>query len=124
MDYIIDTHILLWFIEGDKRIGKENIEIIESEDNSIFISSASLWEIAIKISIGKLKLSVDFGELEFYLIDKGFEILDFNFLHLKKLINLPFHHQDPFDRMIISQATINDLKIITKDKLFGKYHEN
>lgn len=122
MNYIIDTHVLLWFIDGDNKIGEKSIQIIESENNRIFISFASLWEIAIKISIGKLKLSVSFDELEFYLLEKNFEILPFTFVHLNQLLLLPFYHQDPFDRMIISQAKTEGFKIITNDKLFGNYN--
>ncbi|MBT3206875.1 MAG: type II toxin-antitoxin system VapC family toxin [Bacteroidetes bacterium] len=124
MNYLIDTHILLWYIVGDKRIKKDTKIIIEEKSNTIFISNASLWEIAIKVSIGKLKLKVSFKDLENYLKEKEFIILEFDFEDLETLLTLPFHHQDPFDRMIISQVKTKSLEIITNDGIINKYFEN
>ncbi|WP_162340105.1 type II toxin-antitoxin system VapC family toxin [Cyclobacterium salsum] len=104
MKYLIDTHILLWYMVGDNRITQDTQTKIENIDNTVFLSNASLWEIAIKLNIGKLKLKGSLTDLEEYLNQKGFIILEFNFEDLETLQTLPFHHQDPFDRMIISQA--------------------
>ncbi len=121
MNYLIDTHILLWYIVGDKRITKETKTIIEDNNSTIYISNASLWEIAIKLSIGKLKLKGSLIDLKNYLKEKGFVILEFDFDDLNKLLTLPFHHQDPFDRMIISQAKTKVIEIITNDHTINKY---
>ncbi|NOX48385.1 MAG: type II toxin-antitoxin system VapC family toxin [Chlorobi bacterium] len=121
MNYLIDTHILLWYIVGDKRIRPNVKEKIENGNNTVFISNASLWEIAIKISIGKLKLTVSLSELNNYLNKKGFLILEFDFDDLETLLTLSFFHQDPFDRMLISQSKSKSIEIITNDKIVQKY---
>lgn len=87
----------------------------------VYVSKASLWEMAIKISLGKLEISISFEELEVYLEENEFAVLDYNFEHLKTLLTLPFHHSDPFDRLIISQAITDDLRIITHDEAFNNY---
>jgi PIN domain nuclease of toxin-antitoxin system len=116
MNYLIDTHILLWYMVGDKRIDHKIQTKIEDEKNTIFLSNASLWEITIKLSIGKLKLKGTLAELKQYLDDKSFKILEFDFEDLETLKNLPFHHQDPFDRLIVAQAKTKNLEIITDDE--------
>lgn len=121
MSYLIDTHILLWYIAGDRRVERGVQDKIENPGSSIFISNASLWEIAIKVSIGKLKLNGSLHMLEAYLLDKGFEILHYDFNDLETLLHLPFHHQDPFDRLIIAQAKTKSLELITNDRLVSKY---
>lgn len=121
MNYLTDTHILLWYIVGDKRIKEETKAKIEDKTNTIYISNASLWEITIKVSIGKLKLKGSLNDLKGYLIEKQFIILEFDFDDLEKLITLPFHHQDPFDRMIISQCLTKSMEIISNDKIMANY---
>lgn len=123
MNYLIDTHILLWYITGDKRVTAYTQEIIENDSNSIFLSNASLWEISIKISIGKLKLKGSLNDLKNYLKDKGIIILEFDFDDLETLLALPFHHQDPFDRLLIAQGKSKSLEIITNDPHVKKYFE-
>lgn len=121
MNLLIDTHILLWYIMGDERVSPEVLLKIENNSNTIFLSNVSLWEIAIKVSIGKLKLKVSFSELKSFLGEKGIFILEFDFNDLEELQNLPFFHQDPFDRMIIAQAKTKNLEIITDDEKVKKY---
>ena len=121
MNYLIDTHILLWYLVGDRRIDDSLQRIIESDKNTIFLSNASMWEIAIKISIGKLKLNVSLPELKDFLLIKGFKILEFDFDDLEKLLHLPFHHQDPFDRLIAAQGLTKKIEVITDDENLKKY---
>jgi len=121
MTYLIDTHALIWYIAGDRKLSKKAISFIDDPLTEIYISKATLWEMAIKISLGKLKLSIPFKELETYLENNNFIILDYNFSHLKELLTLPFHHSDPFDRLIIAQALVEELTIISQDKWFDSY---
>ena len=121
MTILIDTHSLIWYIEGDRQLSKKAISILENTQNQKFISKVSLWEMAIKISIGKLKISLTFAALEKFLEEHAFIILDYDFNHLSTLLTLPFHHSDPFDRLIISQAITDKLTVLTKDKLFSNY---
>ncbi len=121
MNFLIDTHALIWHIAGNKKIGKNAIDVIEDASNTVFVSKASLWEMAIKISLDKLKLSLPFEALNGYLEENGFSILDYNFDHLTTLLTLPYHHSDPFDRLIIAQAISDALTIITHDNWFASY---
>ncbi len=123
MKYLIDTHILLWYIAGDKRITRGIRKKIEDDNNVIFLSIVSLQEITIKESIGKLKLKGSLKDLKNYLDEKGIKILEFDIDDLEKLQSLPCHHQDPFDRLIVSQAMTKSLEIITNDKQIEKYFE-
>ncbi len=121
MKYLIDTHILLWYLIGDQRIGNEVKHIVEDKVNFIFVSNASLWEIAIKVAIGKLKLKTNIIELHDFLVEKKFIVLNFDFEDLDTLLGLPFYHQDPFDRLIVAQSKTKSLKIISNDPYVLKY---
>lgn len=121
MILLIDTHALIWYIEGNKKLCKHVVSVIENTENTIFVSKASLWEMAIKMSLKKLEMSIPFNELEKFLEENEFAILDYTFEHLNTLLKLPFHHSDPFDRLIISQAITDNLKIITHDESFALY---
>ncbi|MCG2809945.1 MAG: type II toxin-antitoxin system VapC family toxin [Candidatus Aminicenantes bacterium] len=121
MSFLIDTHALLWYISGNKKLSEKAIAIIENTKNIVFVSKASLWEIAIKISLGKLQITMPFETLELFLKENDLEVLDYNFSHLNILLTLPFHHSDPFDRLIISQAISENLTIITNDRSFQDY---
>ena len=121
MIYLVDTHILLWYLKGEKKLAKNIKEAIENSDNKILVSKVSLWEIAIKVSIGKLELHSDFETLENLLIKNEFELIEFDFDDLSELIQLPFHHQDPFDRLLIAQARNRKIAIISDDNKFKLY---
>ena len=121
MRYLIDTHVLLWYIQGDNRLKSKYIEIIDDSDTEILVSSVSLWEIALKISIGKLELNTDYKNFINFLTERDFSILDFDSEDLNTMINLPFHHQDPFDRLIIAQSITKNLSLISDDNKFKKY---
>ncbi|RKU25068.1 PIN domain nuclease [Candidatus Poribacteria bacterium] len=122
MRYLLDTHTLLWLFADDKRLSDSARELIESQSNDIFISIASLWEVAIKVSIGKLTLDKPFEQVfpeELRL--NNIEILDITVDSLIKLTTLPYHHRDPFDRLIIAQALVEKLPIIGVDRNFEPY---
>ncbi|HSI78050.1 MAG TPA: type II toxin-antitoxin system VapC family toxin [Lunatimonas sp.] len=87
------------------------------------MSNASFWEIAIKVSIGKLKLNGSLKDLKIFLIDKGFHLLEFDCVDLEMLLTLPFHHQNPFDRLIIAQSRTKAIEIITNDSQIRMYFE-
>lgn len=97
---------------------------IERNDVVNFISIASLWEISIKISLGKLELKTPFSNISDQIFKNGFQILPITFEDTLTLTKLPFHHRDPFDRIIISQGISNKLSIISKDKNFNEYGVN
>ena len=121
MNYLLDTHVLIWFLNGDKALSTKVRKAIESENAINFISIASLWEIAIKISLDRLSIKVSFEKLSAELEKNNFQILPITFNDTIILSTLPFHHRDPFDRLIISQSISNDFTIISKDKEFAQY---
>ena len=122
MKYLLDTHTLLWFLKGDKKLSDKALRLIDSPRNSKFLSIVSLWEIAVKVSLGKLVLDKPFERLfPEQLYFNRIEILDITVDSLIKLTTLPFHHRDPFDRLIIAQALVEDLPIIGTDAAFDAY---
>ena len=121
MQLLIDTHILIWFLEGNNLLSKPNRQIIADSNNDVFISIASLWEIAIKISIGKLTLNNPLADVIKQIAADDIEILPISPEHILSVSTLPFHHRDPFDRIIISQAQIENLPVMTDDREFKNY---
>ena len=124
MEYILDTHTLIWFMNGDTNIPANTVDKIKNKNNDCYISIASLWEIAIKISVGKLTLDRPFNDIIPFLIEYNIEILQINFEHLQKLLTLELIHRDPFDRIIIAQAITQNLTAISRDKNFKFYPVN
>jgi PIN domain nuclease of toxin-antitoxin system len=121
MNVLLDTHTLLWFISGDERTSQNARNIIESDSTKLFVSIASLWEIAIKINIGKLDLHIPFKKLQKEVLNNNFTILPIEFTHTVQLSKLEPIHRDPFDRILISQALVENLTIISKDTTFSAY---
>lgn len=122
MKLLLDTHIFLWFIMGSHHLSAEDRALIEDETNIKFISVASLWEIAIKSSIGKLTLSAPFDQLiPQHLSLNGFELLPIEIAHLAMVTTLPFHHRDPFDRLLIAQAITEKMPLLSSDSAFNAY---
>jgi PIN domain nuclease of toxin-antitoxin system len=121
MQLLIDTHILIWFLEGNKLLVKSRRQIIANPQNDIFVSIASLWEIAIKISLGKLTLAKPLADVIKQIAVENIEILSIAPEHTLQVSALPFHHRDPFDRIIISQAQVENLPIMTNDAEFSNY---
>ena len=118
MKLLLDTHIFLWELSEPNRLSKKQIAAMEDPINRVYLSSISITEIAIKASLGKLELSfdpIDAAERS------GFEMLDFSAKDALLLKDLPFHHRDPFDRMLITQAISRKLIFVTQDSLIDPY---
>ncbi|MEA5530834.1 type II toxin-antitoxin system VapC family toxin [Dolichospermum sp. UHCC 0684] len=120
MKQLIDTHTLLWFTMGNPRIS-DNLRLkIENNDN--LLSIASVWEMAIKHSIGKLNLEMSFDDfVEQQIIGNGITLKKINQQHISVIAQLPLHHRDPFDRMLIAQAMVENMPIISADTIFDAY---
>jgi len=124
MKILLDTHTFLWFLGGNSELSKQARVLIENPKYEKYISIASFWEIAIKTSLGKLTLDVPFAELKTEVVKNNFQILPITFEDTLQLSMLPFHHRDPFDRIIISQAKENNLMIVSCDSNFNSYNVN
>jgi PIN domain nuclease of toxin-antitoxin system len=118
MKIIIDTHIFLWAISSDPKLSTKHIEALETLSNTIYVSSITITELMIKYSIGKLQ--IDFDPIEIAQ-KSGFELLDFSAEDSLMLKTLPFHHKDPFDRMLVSQAINRKYKLMTQDSKIAMY---
>ena len=118
MKIIIDTHIFLWSLSDPSRIAEQKLRELESPTNIIYVSSVTIAELMIKASIGKLQINFDPVDLA---LQSGFELLDFSGRDALLLKNLPFHHRDPFDRMLISQSIATKYPLMTDDDKIKPY---
>lgn len=121
MDLLLDTHALIWFLNGDNQLSPTLKNLITDSSNRCFLSIASLWEIAIKTSLRKLALQGDFTQIADFMNNNDIEVLPITFDHIQHLLQLEFHHRDPFDRMIIAQALAENFSLATKDEVFQNY---
>ena len=122
MAFLLDTHALIWWLEGDERFPITTREQLLTQRPVLWVSTVSFWEISIKRSIGKLlDLSQSTEKLWDEARKQGFVMLQIDIRHLNQLEQLPFHHRDPFDRLLIAQAQVEDLTVLTRDAQFDAY---
>ncbi len=121
MNLLLDTHALIWFGENDPQLSIKAVQAIESSDNAKYVSLASLWEMAIKRSLGKLQLNKPLKDIIDALQSNGFELIAMSPAHVLQVEILPFFHRDPFDRMLIAQALSEDFTIVSNEVLFEQY---
>lgn len=121
MTLLLDTHAFLWFVTGDSRLSREARVALENDDARLCLSAACVWEMAIKSSLGRLTLP---GTLEDYVAEKlaeGFQMLPVDWTHAAAVERLPFHHRDPFDRLLVAQSLAERVPIVTRDRVFRRY---
>ena len=116
---MLDTHVLLWCLSNESRLGQSARALIADPANDVLVSVASLWEIIIKVRVGKLK--ADIGAVEQVLVVNSFERLAITPLHLAALASLPAHHRDPFDHLLIAQAVSEDATFMSDDRIMPRY---
>ena len=122
MRILLDTHSFLWFVAGDARIGSTARSLIADLNNTALLSIASLWEIAIKVSLGKLTLTEPYETLiAEQLALNAINVLPIDFDDLIEVARLPFHHRDPFDRLLVAQAIARGLPIVSRDPVLDDY---
>ena|ERR1700753_953675 len=124
MKLLLDTHTFIWFIEGSERLSPGALIEIQSKENERFVSSVSLWEIAIKYSLDKLEVKKSFDEILQLIIDNDIRIVSIETRHLKALLELEHHHKDPFDRLLIAQAFVENMAVLSIDRYFKYYPVN
>jgi PIN domain nuclease of toxin-antitoxin system len=118
----LDSHAFLWFCDGSASFSASARAAIEDLGNEKYVSHATVWELAIKASLGKLRLAVPFDKLfPGALLSNGFITLPPDFRHYHELLTLPFHHRDPFDRLIVAQARVEGLTLVSCDPHFPAY---
>ncbi len=120
MAVLLDTHAFLWWCEDAKDLSRAARRSIGREE--CFLSLASIWEMAIKVSLGKLKLPGTFDRyIPEQMLLNGFSQLEIGFRHIARTAKLPWHHRDPFDRLLIAQSLENDLSVVSRDSVFERY---
>jgi PIN domain nuclease of toxin-antitoxin system len=117
---LLDPHTLIWFLDNDSRLPFGTKQQIESAE-AVCVSIASIWEMAIKINIGKLTLKTDFQAIEQNLIEQDISILPIDITAIQTYLSLPLYHRDPFDRIIIAQSSDRNLTIVSCDSQFDAY---
>lgn len=121
MTLLIDTHALLWFHDGDRRLSRKASRLMEAPDAALVISAASVWELAIKTSMRRLQLSVGVETYVATKISKGYTLWPITWEHAAGVAALPWHHRDPFDRLLVAQALSEKCAVVTADRMFRKY---
>lgn len=121
MNLLLDTHVLIWWLQDSDKLGRRARHAILRPGAAVFISSACIWEISIKSALGRLKLKESLGKYIPDLVAGGFHHLPINFEHALAVRDLPPHHSDPFDRMLIAQAQCEDLTLMTVDPAITPY---
>ncbi len=118
MNLLLDTHVLLWWMDDHPALSKKARTAIADTGNVVFVSAAAVWEIRIKEALGKLEIPNDFRRV---LAKEPFEMLSITIEHAHAIANLPAHHTDPFDRMLVAQARTEGLVLVTRDVHLKKY---
>ncbi len=119
MRLLLDTHALLWWLSGDAQLGQRASDLIEDPTHDVLISMVSLWEIQVKVRVGKL--AADLQEILQEIKAQSFQLLPINPEHLIRLSTLPAHHKDPFDHLLIAQAIVEELTFVSEDRHTPKY---
>jgi len=119
MNLLIDTHILLWWLNDDSKLPSEAETLICKSENKIIVSTICGWEIAIKHSLGRLEVDID--KIQDAIIESGFSMLAISMQHGLKVASLPKHHNDPFDRLLVAQCMLESMQLLTHDKEIKKY---
>jgi PIN domain nuclease of toxin-antitoxin system len=121
MKFLLDTHLLLWAAGQPERISKPARELIENPDNVLFFSAASIWEIAIKSSLGREDFKADSRLIRRGLIDNGYREVAISSEHAAGVQALPLVHKDPFDRLLIAQSLVEGMPLVTVDPILSQY---
>ena len=117
---LLDTHALLWWSTLDAKLSPKAKRAIASEDNDVFVSAASAWEVATKVRIGKLEWPATAGTVNAYVLEQGFRALPISLEHAERAGQLRITHRDPFDRMLIAQALAEDMWLATNEDVFER----
>lgn len=121
MRILLDTHLVLWWLSGDKLLPREAETFIADSANEIYVSAASIWEVAIKVGLGRMK--GDPATIEAAIIPSGLSELRITGRHAAQVSRLPLHHRDPFDRLLIAQSLVEPMRLLTRDAMLAKYGE-
>jgi len=123
VNVLLDTHIALWAVTDDPRLGREGRELILGPSNTVYVSAASIWEIAIKHALGRENMPISGSQAISYFAAAGYEMIPVTHLHAAAVEDLPDHHRDPFDRILVAQAISEPLRLLTHDSMLEAYSD-
>lgn len=123
MNLLLDTHVALWAIAGSPKLRQRARDMIESPNSTIWISAATIWEIAIKHSLGRGDMPVSSQDALGYFRESGYRFLSVEPEHVAAVDDLPAHHADPFDRILVAQAIVEPMRLMTHDPMLGRYSD-
>ena len=122
MKLLLDTHAFIWYVTNNQKLSVTAQQLINESSNQVLLSIVSIWEMAIKHSVGKLSFELPFEVfVAQQLALNNFDLLNIKIAHLNVVANLPLHHRDPFDRLIIAQGMVESIPVISTDKIFDSY---
>ena len=122
MNFLLDTHILIWVAISPHKISLELASLLSDPSNHLYFSSASIWEIPLKESLGKRDFEISSKKLHGGLIENGYKEIKVSALHAMEVIKLPFIHRDPFDRILVATAIWENMPLLTNDSTLSAYH--
>lgn len=120
MRLLLDTHVLLWSLADSPRLSPQGRALLQDADNECWVSSASVWEIAIKVRLGKHRLGVPLAELESAILEAGYEVLDVTIRHALAIDEVRTPHADPFDRLLLAQCQVETLRLLSADRTLAE----
>lgn len=122
MRHLLDAHSLIWALDDPGKLGRTAVSALEDPTNELLVGAGTVWELSIKISLGKLSLSGPYGEwMKRAAADLGFSVLPITLEYAERQMTLPFHHRDPFDRLLAAQCLVEDIPIVSADAIFDQY---
>ena len=121
MRLLLDTHVLVWCLSGDRKLPPATADLIRNPETEVYFSAASIWEVAIKSALGKMR--ADASAMLKNLVDEGFRELPVMARHTVATVTLPMHHRDPFDRLLVAQSRLESLRLLTDDRIMVLYGE-
>lgn len=121
MRLLLDTHVLVWCLSGDRKLPPATADLIRDPETDVYFSAASIWEVAIKSALGKMR--ADANAMLKNLVDEGFKELPVMARHTVATVTLPRHHRDPFDRLLVAQSRLESLRLLTDDRIVALYGE-
>jgi len=122
MRHLLDAHSLIWALDDPTKLGKMSVAVLEDAANELLVSVGTIWELSIKAGLGKLSLSLPYRQwMERASADLGLSLLPITLEHAERQISLPYHHRDPFDRLLVAQCLVEGVSLVSADKVFDEY---
>ena len=122
MRHLLDAHSLIWALDDPSKLGKRAVAVLEDPANDLLVSVGTIWELSIKAGLGKLSLSLPYRQwVERASTDLGLSVLPISLEQAERQMSLPYHHRDPFDRLLVAQCLVEGISLVSADTVFDRY---